>query len=71
MPRIEQWSLEFHHGKTESYYRLVGRAYNHPNYPVIFNGEYIYTSKLISIDFKEKTAQTQNTLYELGEVLPR
>ena len=66
MPRIENWVIEFHHGRSQSYHRLIGIAFNHPDYPNIINGEPIYTSKLISIDFEKKQAQTKNTLYELG-----
>ncbi len=65
--RIENWKIELHKGRSETYYRLIGNIYNHPNYPQILNGEFAFTSKLVMIDFWNKRAQTQNNLYILGE----
>jgi hypothetical protein len=63
MPRIENWTLN-QHMSTGAYY-LSGNIYNHPN-PMILNGELSRTSFLLRIDFEKNTAETLNTLYELG-----
>jgi hypothetical protein len=64
-PRIEEWTIEFHVGHEHSYYRLSGVVYGHPR-PWIRDGEFCYTSKLLRIDFENKTAETVNRKYLLG-----
>ncbi len=66
---LKNWCLEQHpDGVGRYYYRLTGNAYGHPKYPYITEGESIYTSKLISVDFVTGIAETLNTIYKLEGV---
>lgn len=61
LPRLEDWRVQFVGGSA----RLVGRAYGHPS-PDVDEGEVVVTSEVRHIDFTNNTAQTRNTLYQLG-----
>jgi hypothetical protein len=62
LPRLEEWRLKFVGGSA----RLTGRAHGHPS-PDVDEGEVVMTSQVQSIDFINNTAQTRNTLYQLGQ----
>ncbi len=55
---IRYWRIEDRGG----YYCLNGMIFKHGNFP---DGEPIFTSKLVKIDFVKKRAETQNTIYRL------
>jgi hypothetical protein len=46
--------------------RLVGIVRNHYDRPDLMDGESIYTSRLLRIDFEANTAETLNTIYSLS-----
>ncbi len=46
--------------------RLVGTVRNHYDRPDLHDGESIYTSRLLRIDFEANTAETRNTIYKLS-----
>ena len=69
MPRLESW-FEIEVNGEQS---LAGYVYDDER--VTPQGEYsnghrLVTSKIQTIDRDKKTAQTRNTLYQLGEELP-
>lgn len=69
MPTLEQWAEIDVHGEPS----LVGYVYGDPrnNEPdgAFANGHRLITSKISILDLENKTAQTRNTLYQLGEKL--
>lgn len=59
--KIDNWKLQkFFNGD----YVLVGQVKDHPN-QASFRTDVQATSKVLSIDFVNKKAETQNTSYEL------
>jgi hypothetical protein len=60
-PRIENWEVVH----ELSCYRLAGSVYGHPCFQ---KGELCHTSKLLRIDFENKTAQTISRTYILGKM---
>lgn len=69
MPRIEQWAEIDVRGENS----LIGYVYDDERVDEatgkFSNGHRIITSQLVSLDAEGKTAQTRNTLYQLGEPL--
>lgn len=59
--RLEEWAVYF--DIFTNCYRLKGRIYTDGRFP---DGNMVSTSKLVSIDFENKTARTLNTEYVLG-----
>lgn len=59
--RLEQWFV----GSNDN---LHGKVYGHPD-PEIKDGDEVTTSRVVRFDpeTKKAWAETQNTLYELGE----
>lgn len=45
--------------------RLIGIVRDHAARPDLLDGESIYTSRLLRIDFEANTAETLNTIYHL------
>ena len=43
---------------------LQGNAYGHPN-AAISDGDFVFTSKLLSVDFVTGIAETKNTIYAI------
>jgi len=68
MPRLEQWAEIDVNGENS----LIGYVYDdervQPN-GKFSNGHRLITSKIQHLDVVNKTAQTRNTLYQLGEAL--
>jgi hypothetical protein len=67
--KLENWSIVFikphDYAAPELIYScLKGNVYNHPKFE---GGKYIKTSKLRKLNSKERTAETFNTEYSLGE----
>jgi hypothetical protein len=69
VPTLEQWAEIDVNGEQS----LVGYVYSDPrnNEPegAFADGHRLVTSKISVLDLKAKTAQTRNTLYQLGEKL--
>jgi hypothetical protein len=70
MPLIENWQIcdasgSFTPEPGEPLF-LRGAVFGHPNRPWIIEGEPCITTRLSSLDEAAKTAQTKNTLYQLG-----
>lgn len=63
--RIEKWVIVFTSDGTTTEYVLQGVISDHPNVP---NGTSAFTSKLMSIDFVSKIAETSHAFYKLGEM---
>ena len=65
LPEFKKWQLLFFESedglKRES--KLAGYIYNDKRFP---DGEYITTSKILSISFSDRKAKTANTEYILG-----
>jgi hypothetical protein len=59
--RIENWNVI--EGALSSF--MYGQVFDHPNEEL--NGEYAYTSKLVSLDEEMGIAETNNTVYTLGK----
>lgn len=62
---IENWGIYYHQGSSGTYYRLEGHIKGRS--PEILEIEPAHTSKLISIDFENNTAETLNSFYQLGK----
>jgi hypothetical protein len=60
MLTIKNWQIV----KLGDNFVLEGNVTGHKN-PSIMDGMFVSTSKLISIDFQNKKAQTQNSIYIL------
>lgn len=61
---LRDWKLLFDFTAKEEFYRLSGRIYDDSrNY--FLDGTFVETSKLKNIDFANKKAETENTIYEL------
>lgn len=56
MPRLENWSVI---GK-----RLIGHVFDDARFS---DGDLVYTTEIISINLEQYSAQTKNTLYNLGK----
>jgi hypothetical protein len=67
--KLEDWAV-VPSANTSSYRELqpgnllVGRAFGHER---IKSGMFIFTSPIVRIDTKNKTVETRNTCYSLGE----
>lgn len=59
--KIKEWKVEHLY---DNYYTLVGKIYDHPRFKKVSENDQ-QTSALVSIDFKNKTAETKNTIYIL------
>ncbi len=55
MSRLENWSV--YNGS------LVGDVYDDNRFP---DGKRVITTRLVSINFEENSAKTENTTYQLG-----
>lgn len=60
--KITNWNI--HQWGTGNTYILTGKISDHPK-QINFHEEWQHTSELISIDFKNHTAETLNTIYTL------
>lgn len=60
--KIKEWRVEHLY---ETNYVLVGKIIDHPRLTHFTAEEEQMTSGLISIDFKNNTAETLNTIYTL------
>lgn len=69
MSRVEQWATI----KLESGVCLTGYVYDdaraNGRFGAFVDGHRIITTPIVSLDKENKTAQTANTLYHLGEPL--
>lgn len=50
--------------KLEPGKRLLGNVFGHAN---ISNTQFTYTSRIVSVDLGRRVAETQNTVYQLGQ----
>lgn len=60
--RIKKWVVAF--CDTPPSYILMGEIYEHPNVP---SGQFARTSRLLTIDFVNKIAETTHSFYKLEE----
>lgn len=60
--KIDNWEIEYLNWSKS--YVLRGKIFDHPKQNEFLQAKQ-RTSTLISIDFKNKTAETLNTIYEL------
>jgi len=68
MPRLEQWAEINVNGENS----LIGYVYDDARVQPdgkFSNGHRLITSQLKNLDLANKTAQTRNTTYQLGEAL--
>ena len=74
MPKLEKWSVMIFSGPYTPPEARVQRLHGtlggddrlSPSSGEPLEGKEVTTSRLVSIDLKARTAQTKNTLYELG-----
>lgn len=45
---------------------LHGKVFGHPKSPQVFDGMFVQTSRVLSLDLKNNKARTRNTEYTLG-----
>lgn len=57
--KLSNWEVTDEYG----YYHLIGMAHNHPR----LGSTKVRTSRLISVDFQEKKAETLNSIYLLED----
>lgn len=64
---INQWEVVRIHDGSQC---LIGHVSSHPNQSQ-FHSHVQQTSRLVSIDEEAKIAETENTIYTLGDKLPQ